>query len=93
MRRFVEGIDREQATLFPECLEDWIDQDNPVRARQGGVPSCSILTKATRVMRTSGLVFRTICTLVQALRAPLSISRYWRKKKRVTTTDETGYWK
>ena len=32
MRRFVEGIDREQTTLFPECLEDWIDQDNPVRA-------------------------------------------------------------
>jgi transposase len=32
MRRFVEGIDREQATLYPECLEDWIDQDNPVRA-------------------------------------------------------------
>ena len=32
MRRFVEGIDRGQATLFPECLQDWIDQDNPVRA-------------------------------------------------------------
>src|SRR6266446_1824661 len=32
MRRFVEGIDRGQATLFPECLEDWIDGDNPVRA-------------------------------------------------------------
>jgi hypothetical protein len=32
MRRFVEGIDREQATLFPEYLDDWIDQDNPVRA-------------------------------------------------------------
>ena len=32
MRRFVEGIDREQATLFPEHLEDWIDKDNPVRA-------------------------------------------------------------
>src|ERR1700761_2777990 len=30
MRRFVEGIDRGQATLFPECLEDWIDEDNPV---------------------------------------------------------------
>ena len=25
MKRFVEGIDRGQATLFPECLEDWID--------------------------------------------------------------------
>jgi transposase len=31
MRRFVEGIDRVQATLFPECLEDWIGEDNPVR--------------------------------------------------------------
>jgi transposase len=31
MRRFVEGADRSQATLFPECLEDWIDEDNPVR--------------------------------------------------------------
>jgi transposase len=31
MRRFVEGIDRGQATLFPECLEDWIDENNPVR--------------------------------------------------------------
>jgi len=31
MRRFVEGSDRKQVTLFPECLEDWIDGDNPVR--------------------------------------------------------------
>src|SRR3974377_2372642 len=32
MRRFVEGLDRGQTTLFPECLEDWIDENNPVRA-------------------------------------------------------------
>src|SRR6266853_86156 len=31
MRRFVEGTDRGQSTLFPECLEDWIGEDNPVR--------------------------------------------------------------
>ena len=31
MRRFVEGIDRTQSTLFPEQLEDWIDEDNAVR--------------------------------------------------------------
>jgi len=31
MKRFVEGVDRGQAALFPECLEDWIDEDNPVR--------------------------------------------------------------
>ena len=31
MKRFVEGTDRGQSTLFPECLEDWIGQDNAVR--------------------------------------------------------------
>jgi transposase len=31
MKRFVEGMDRGQSTLFPECLDDWIDEDNPVR--------------------------------------------------------------
>jgi transposase len=31
MRRFVEGTDRGQSTLFPECLEDWLGEDNPVR--------------------------------------------------------------
>ena len=31
MRRFVGGLDRGQSTLFPECLEDWIGEDNPVR--------------------------------------------------------------
>jgi transposase len=31
MRRFVEGMDRGQSTLFPECLEDWIAEDNSVR--------------------------------------------------------------
>jgi transposase len=31
MKRFVEGTDRSQSTLFPECLEDWINEENPVR--------------------------------------------------------------
>ena len=31
MKRFVEGTDRGQATLFPECLADWIDENNTVR--------------------------------------------------------------
>src|SRR5499425_260719 len=31
MKRFVEGMDRGQSTLFPVCLEDWIVEDNPVR--------------------------------------------------------------
>jgi transposase len=32
MKRFVEGADRSQSTLLPECLDDWIDDGNPVRA-------------------------------------------------------------
>ena len=31
MKRFVEGTGRAQSTLFPECLKDWIDDNNPVR--------------------------------------------------------------
>jgi transposase len=31
MRRFVKGVDRSQTTLFPESLDDWISEDNPVR--------------------------------------------------------------
>ena len=31
MGRFVSGADRSRPTLFPECLDDWIDEDNPVR--------------------------------------------------------------
>ena len=29
--RFIEGDDRQQVTLLPECLDDFIAEDNPVR--------------------------------------------------------------
>jgi transposase len=31
MKRFIEGVDREQSTLFPERLADWVGEVNPVR--------------------------------------------------------------
>jgi len=31
MKRFIEGEDRTQVLLIPECLEDYVDADNPVR--------------------------------------------------------------
>jgi transposase len=31
MKRFMAGADRGQSTLMPECLDDWIDENNPVR--------------------------------------------------------------
>ena len=32
MTGFVAGADRGQAALLPECLDDWVDESNPVRA-------------------------------------------------------------
>jgi transposase len=32
MQGFVQGTDRQQTTLFPECLDDLVDESNPVRA-------------------------------------------------------------
>ena len=32
MKRFVEGVDRGQSTLFPAVLDDYVGEDNPVRA-------------------------------------------------------------
>jgi transposase len=31
MTRYIQGSDRSQVTLLPECLDDYIDEDNPVR--------------------------------------------------------------
>ena len=55
MKRFIEGASREQGTLFPECLEDWIGEDNPVRVIDvfvdeldlGGLGFARVAPKAT----------------------------------------------
>lgn len=31
MKRFIEGDSRHQSTLFPEVLDDYIDENNPVK--------------------------------------------------------------
>jgi len=31
MKRFVEGEARDQISLLPECVEDYVGEDNPVR--------------------------------------------------------------
>jgi transposase len=42
MGRFVEGSDRGQTTLFPACLDNWIDEDNPVRVIDAVVESIDL---------------------------------------------------
>jgi transposase len=43
MKRFVEGEDRMQATLLPECLNDYIAEDNPVRAIEAFVEELDLM--------------------------------------------------
>jgi transposase len=55
MKRFVEGEDRRQATLLPECLDDYVTQDNPVRVIEvfideldlGAVGFAGVVSEAT----------------------------------------------
>jgi transposase/uncharacterized small protein (DUF1192 family) len=42
MKRFIEGLERGQSTLFPECLGDWVDEDNPVRVIEAFVEALDL---------------------------------------------------
>jgi transposase len=42
MKRFVEGAARGQSTLLPECLDDWIDENNPVRVIEAFVEALDL---------------------------------------------------
>src|SRR6202012_192348 len=42
MKRFVEGDDRKQVALLPECVDDYIEQDNPVRVIDAFVDELSL---------------------------------------------------
>ena len=49
MSRFIEGLDRRQGTLFPERLDDYVEEENPVRVIDVFIDDLDI----------SGLDFRT----------------------------------
>ena len=42
MGRFVEGADRSQRSFLPECLEDWVDADNPVQVIEAFVEALDL---------------------------------------------------
>ena len=42
MKRFVAGESRSQATLFPELLDDFVTEDNPVRAIEAFVDALDL---------------------------------------------------
>ena len=42
MKRFVEGKDRRQTTLLPECVDDYVAEENPVRAVEAFVDALDL---------------------------------------------------
>ncbi len=44
MKRFVEGLDRGQETLFPETLDDFVEEENPVRVVEAFVEGLDLGT-------------------------------------------------
>ena len=44
MKRFIEGQSREQVTLLPECLDDFVGADNPVRIVDAFVEELDLLS-------------------------------------------------
>lgn len=39
MKRFIQGANRDQLVLMPERLDDFVDEDNPIRVIDGYVES------------------------------------------------------
>jgi transposase len=54
MKRFIEGEDRAQITLLPECLDDYVAEDNPVRVVEVFVGKRQSMATRTSSSTTSG---------------------------------------
>ncbi len=44
MKRFIEGEARQQVSMLPECLDDYIGEDNPVRIIDAFVEELDLLS-------------------------------------------------
>jgi hypothetical protein len=51
MSGFIEGVNRDQVTLFPDRLEDWIDEDHLVRVVDLFVDQLDLAGLGSRALR------------------------------------------
>ena len=56
MKRFVLGVDRVQLALLPGCLDDFIDESNPVRAIDAFVDALDMAKGRSRIPFQRGSV-------------------------------------
>lgn len=70
MNRFVEGENRSQSLLFPERLDDYIDEDNPVRASEVFVDGLDLKSLGFEGMMTVPVSLPMDCPLYCPRRFP-----------------------
>ena len=64
MKLFVEEADRGQWTLLPECLDDFIDESNPVR----------VIDVFVDALDSAEMTHRGACQAVEAMKGFLTSS-------------------
>lgn len=95
MGRFVEGVDRSQSVLFPERLEDYVGEDNPVRVVDAFVEHVDLAAPQTSNNQAKGLFGKRDFVYVperDEYRCPAgqSLIRRYRSVERGMTLDR--YW-
>ena len=69
MHRFIQGDDRMQPALLPHCLEDYVDEENPVRVIEVFIVELMWLTgrlasdfkNITDFRKDNGVAIRAVC--------------------------------
>src|SRR6478735_11642361 len=74
MKGFVQGADRQQTTLLPECVDDWVDESNPVRAVDVFVDALELRDLGFGAGAERGLPACVAAELARPLR-PIDMSR------------------
>ena len=60
MKRFVEGQDRAQLMLLPECLDDFVGEHNPVRVVDAFIDADDRLFASSRASLDLGFLFQRL---------------------------------
>src|ERR1019366_4657433 len=99
MKGFVQGADRQQTTLLPECLDDWVDESNPVRAvdvfvdalelRELGFDGVTPAATGRPGYHSLPCAARWVCWRKRALRSTAASSR---RSIHATTTSRRERW-
>lgn len=81
MKRFVEGDDRKQVTLLPECLDDFVAEDNPVRNIDAFIKGLELTPRPARSTSGSSRSKRAFSAIRRRWKLPTGPNRSsWKQR-------------